>query len=150
VGSSSAKAPVFGSWKSLDFLGFSRLNRAFSMGYAGFSLKEISRALLPKRRRQNGVHGGPRHADAKTYSPGKSSAISVFRQSIVARQKMATRQFSHTIHTIVGDDFLQYRTAMIMMHSDALVAPICRLKKRELLLCKSRQMFNQTTDITRS
>jgi hypothetical protein len=46
AGRLSAKAPVFGGWKSLDFLGFSRQNRAFSMGYAGFSLKEISRALL--------------------------------------------------------------------------------------------------------
>jgi hypothetical protein len=43
----TAKNPVFEGWKSLDFLGFSRPNRAFSMGYAGFSLKEISRALLP-------------------------------------------------------------------------------------------------------
>jgi prepilin-type N-terminal cleavage/methylation domain-containing protein len=30
---------------SLDFLGFSRPNRDFSMGYAGFSLTEISLAL---------------------------------------------------------------------------------------------------------
>jgi hypothetical protein len=35
--------------KSLDFLGFSRVKRAFSMGYTGFSRKEISRALLPRR-----------------------------------------------------------------------------------------------------
>jgi hypothetical protein len=42
----AAKAPVFEGWKSLNFLGFSRPNLAFSMGYAGFSLKEISRALL--------------------------------------------------------------------------------------------------------
>jgi hypothetical protein len=34
-------------WISLDFLGFSRPNRDFSMGYAGFSAKKISRALLP-------------------------------------------------------------------------------------------------------
>jgi hypothetical protein len=31
----------------LDFLGFSRQNLDFSMGYAGFSAKKISRALLP-------------------------------------------------------------------------------------------------------
>jgi hypothetical protein len=43
----TAKTLVYEGWKSLDFLGFSRPNRAFSMGYAGFSLKEISRALLP-------------------------------------------------------------------------------------------------------
>jgi hypothetical protein len=42
-----AKALVFEGWKSLDFLGFSRPNLDLSMGYAGFSLKEISRALLP-------------------------------------------------------------------------------------------------------
>jgi hypothetical protein len=42
-------------WKGLDFLGFSRTNRAFSMGYDGFSLKEISRALLsPRKNRGNG------------------------------------------------------------------------------------------------
>jgi hypothetical protein len=41
----AAKTPVYEGWKSLDFLGFSRPNRAFSMGYAGFSLKEKSRAL---------------------------------------------------------------------------------------------------------
>jgi hypothetical protein len=38
---------VFEPWILLDFLGFSRQKRDFSMGYAGFSLKEISRALLP-------------------------------------------------------------------------------------------------------
>src|ERR1700722_2394672 len=42
----TAKTLVYEGWKSLDFLGFSRPNRAFSMGYAGFSLKEISRALF--------------------------------------------------------------------------------------------------------
>jgi hypothetical protein len=44
----TAKTLVYEGWKSLDFLGFSRPNRAFSMGYAGFSLKEISHALLPR------------------------------------------------------------------------------------------------------
>jgi hypothetical protein len=43
-----AKTLVYEGWKSLDFLGFSRANRAFSMGYARFSLKEISRPLLPQ------------------------------------------------------------------------------------------------------
>ena len=42
----AAKSPVFEGWKSLDFLGFSRPKRAFSMGYAGFSLKKISRGPL--------------------------------------------------------------------------------------------------------
>jgi hypothetical protein len=31
----------------LDFLGFSRPNHYFSMGYTDFSLKEISRAFPP-------------------------------------------------------------------------------------------------------
>jgi hypothetical protein len=39
------KAEIRG-WKSLDFLGFSRQNRAFSMGYTGISLEEISDALF--------------------------------------------------------------------------------------------------------
>jgi hypothetical protein len=41
----ATKTLVYEGWKSLDFLGFSRANRAFSMSYTGFSLKEISRAL---------------------------------------------------------------------------------------------------------
>jgi hypothetical protein len=49
--------PDFEGWKGLDFLGFSRLNRALSMGYDGFSLNEISRALLPPR--QNRGNGSP-------------------------------------------------------------------------------------------
>jgi hypothetical protein len=41
------KRPENKGWILLDFLGFSRPNRAFSMGYAGFSADKISRALLP-------------------------------------------------------------------------------------------------------
>jgi hypothetical protein len=40
-----AKNPVYERWISLDFLGFSRAKLAFSMGYAAFPLKIISRAL---------------------------------------------------------------------------------------------------------
>jgi hypothetical protein len=36
-----AKTPDFEAWKSLDFLGFSRPNRDFSMGCEGFSVKKI-------------------------------------------------------------------------------------------------------------
>jgi hypothetical protein len=43
----TAKTRVFSYWKSLDFLGFSRAKRAFSMGYTGFSPEGISRAVLP-------------------------------------------------------------------------------------------------------
>src|SRR5271163_2141911 len=41
----AAKTPDHVGWISLDFLGFSRPNRDFSMGYAGFSGKNFSRAL---------------------------------------------------------------------------------------------------------
>jgi hypothetical protein len=34
-------------WKSLDFLGFSRVKRDISMGYAGFSLQKFSETPLP-------------------------------------------------------------------------------------------------------
>jgi len=37
------------SWIFLDFLGFSRPNLDFSIGYTGFSAKKISRALLWRR-----------------------------------------------------------------------------------------------------
>ena len=38
----AAKSPVNEGWKSLDFLGFSRQNRAFSMAYTGISAKSFS------------------------------------------------------------------------------------------------------------
>jgi hypothetical protein len=41
----AAKALDSERWISLDFLGFSRPNRAFSMGYAAFSRDNFSRAL---------------------------------------------------------------------------------------------------------
>jgi hypothetical protein len=44
-----AKIQVNSYWISLDFLGFSRPKPAVSIGYAGFLLKEISRALSPAR-----------------------------------------------------------------------------------------------------
>jgi hypothetical protein len=53
-----AKTPVYDGCKSLDFLGFSRPNLAFSMGYAGFSEKKILRALLlATGRHRDGVNG---------------------------------------------------------------------------------------------
>ena len=49
-----AKTSGFEGWKSLDFLGFSRPNRAFSKSYAGFSPKKIPRALCPRGRPREG------------------------------------------------------------------------------------------------
>jgi hypothetical protein len=102
------ETPRFEGWKSLDFLGFSRPNRAFSMGYAEISLKEnFSRPFAQAAAPERGTWGRGHEEDAQNYSPGKPSAISVFRQPIVARQKIATRQFSHTILTIVAILFIQ-------------------------------------------
>jgi hypothetical protein len=42
----AAKAPSQEGWISLDFLGFSRPNLDFSMGYEDFSLNEFSRPLF--------------------------------------------------------------------------------------------------------
>jgi hypothetical protein len=46
VGRFAAKAPDSERWISLDFLGFSRANRDFSMGYAGFSREEFFARLF--------------------------------------------------------------------------------------------------------
>jgi hypothetical protein len=69
----------------LDFLGFSHQNLAFSIGYAGFSLKEKSCALLPhggSGEAGDGVLGGEKHrivhGDGFNY-------ISDFLQSIAIR-----------------------------------------------------------------
>ena len=44
------ETPVFGGWKSLDFLGFSRPNLDLSMGYARFSREKFFARLFPWRR----------------------------------------------------------------------------------------------------
>jgi hypothetical protein len=42
-----AKTPVIEGWIYLDFLGFSRANRDFSMGYADKNAKQFFIALFP-------------------------------------------------------------------------------------------------------
>jgi hypothetical protein len=84
LGRLAAKTPGFERWKSLDFLGFSRPDRAFSMGYAGFLLKEISSALLPPR-----ISVGTAAHDfgllkGTDWSWGKHNQISDFLQEIAA------------------------------------------------------------------
>jgi hypothetical protein len=71
---------VYEGWKGLDFLGFSRPDQAFSMGYAGFSLNEISRALLPPRQKRG--NGCPRFGLCKgmDQSWGNGNSISAFLQ----------------------------------------------------------------------
>src|SRR5579872_1991562 len=56
-GGFAAKTRLTGYWISLDFLGFSRPNRVFSMGYARFSPTKVSRGLFPQGR---GANGRPR------------------------------------------------------------------------------------------
>ena len=46
---SAAKTPDSGGWISLDFLGFSRPKRVFSIGYDGFSSKIFSPRFSPSR-----------------------------------------------------------------------------------------------------
>jgi hypothetical protein len=78
------KTPGFEGWKSLDFLGFSRPDRAFSMGYVGFLLKEKSRALLrPRHNRENGsMRFWPAERNGLVMS--KLNSISDFLQEIAA------------------------------------------------------------------
>jgi hypothetical protein len=67
----AAKALVYGGWKSLDFLGFSRPKRAFSIGYAGFSLKEnFSRPPCPREVAATGACGRG-HAEGRDCSRDK-------------------------------------------------------------------------------
>jgi hypothetical protein len=47
AGPFGAESPISGYWIPLDFLGFSRPNRDFSMGYAGFSLNDFSSPFFP-------------------------------------------------------------------------------------------------------
>jgi hypothetical protein len=70
------------AWISLDFLGFSRQNRDFSMGYAGFSAKKISRALLPLGRQRRDRSRYSYDAEMQYGSPSKPNSFSAFLQSI--------------------------------------------------------------------
>ena len=77
------KTPVFEGWKSLDFLGFSRPNRDFSMGYADFSRKFFSWAF-PGVERGGGTGACDRgHAEERNCSWGEVNLASDFLQGIV-------------------------------------------------------------------
>src|ERR1700761_8207286 len=71
-------------WISLDFLGFSRADRAISEGCAGFSLDKISRSYYPRQPRRSGSRSSE-YAEAQDCSWGKLSLVSNFPQWIVAR-----------------------------------------------------------------
>jgi hypothetical protein len=78
------ESPRLWAWKSLDFLGFSRPNQAFSMGCTGFSLREISLALFAR----GGVSAGTGasllwHAEAQKSSWEESNSFCDFLREIV-------------------------------------------------------------------
>jgi hypothetical protein len=80
-GSFAAKTPDHEGWISLDFLGFSRPNRDFSMGCAAFWRKKISRALLPLGRRRDRSRYSY-DAEMQYGSSSKPNPFSAFLQSI--------------------------------------------------------------------
>jgi hypothetical protein len=79
----AAKTTAKGCLISLDFLGFSRLKRDFSMGYTGFFLERIFLSLCLRRRRRpvGGVAFGMRKSWA--VHGAELTPISDFLQSIV-------------------------------------------------------------------
>jgi hypothetical protein len=72
--------PCFEGWKGLDFLGFSRPERDISMSYAGFSLNEISRALLPPARTAGTAARDFGLAERDGLVMGQGNSISAFLQ----------------------------------------------------------------------
>jgi hypothetical protein len=74
--------PDYEGWISLEFLGFSRPNRDFSMGYADFWRKKISRALLPLGRRRRDGSRYSYDAEMQHGSSSKPNSFSAFLQSI--------------------------------------------------------------------
>jgi hypothetical protein len=73
------ETPVFECWKSLDFLGFSRPNRAFSMSYGGFSLEEISTDLC-RSSGGGGMGASGRVERSAGWPRGKLTLASDFQQ----------------------------------------------------------------------
>ena len=84
AGPLAAKTPVCEGWKSLDFLGFSRPKRAFSMRYTGFSLKKNSRAPLARGAAARDGSERSWHCEAQDWSWGELALSSDFLQEIVA------------------------------------------------------------------
>ena len=65
-------------WISLDFLGFSRPNRDFSMGYTGFSRKNISRPFSAASRGAGTVACGRGHAEGQDWPWGSLPRFLIF------------------------------------------------------------------------
>jgi hypothetical protein len=76
----ATKAKLLSYWISLDFLGFSRPNRDFSIGCAGFVAKDFFRGLLrPVGCRQKWSARSER-AKERDWSSGELNLISGFPQ----------------------------------------------------------------------
>jgi hypothetical protein len=75
-----------GYWIFLDFLGFSRLNRAFSMGYTGFSLDHFHRGFSPLRLAGAGACGRGQ-AGAQDCSLGELNSFLIFFNRFFLRLK---------------------------------------------------------------
>jgi hypothetical protein len=73
------ESPSPEAWICLDFLGFSRQNRDFSMGYADFSPNQFSRAL-PWREKPGAGALGLAHAEGGIGHRIKLSLTSDFPQ----------------------------------------------------------------------
>jgi hypothetical protein len=81
----AAKTPAHECWISLDFLGFSRQNRDFSMGYAAFSAENFFSRFFPVVRSSTIYACGLGHAEAQDCSWGERNLASDFLQEIVIR-----------------------------------------------------------------
>jgi hypothetical protein len=79
------EGPVYEPWIVLDFLGFSRPNPAFSMGYKDFSLAEFFLRLFHGLRGAATGARGRGHAEAQDCSWGELNLVSAFLQEIVIR-----------------------------------------------------------------
>jgi hypothetical protein len=85
TGRFAAKTPSHERWIVLDFLGFSRSNRDFSIDYGPLSgEKSIARFSRGVRGAGTGACGR-RHAEAQDCSWGKLTLVSDFQQLIVVR-----------------------------------------------------------------
>jgi hypothetical protein len=78
----AAKPLDYAYWIFLDFLGFSRPNRDFSMGCAAFCQTKISRALLPLGRRRRDRRRHSYDTETQYGSSSKPNSFSAFLQSI--------------------------------------------------------------------
>jgi hypothetical protein len=75
----AAKTPDFKPWIFLDFLGFSRPNRDFSIGYGDKTAEEFSSRSPAGERREGGARG---HAEAEDRSCDKLNLFSVYSKKL--------------------------------------------------------------------